>query len=135
MSEEKNIPKHWEIKKLGDICDKMSNGANVKQSEEKIGYPISRIETIWNETIDLDRVKYIAENNSEFKEKYALKKGDILFSHINSDLHLGKTAIYKNQTDVLIHGINLLLIRLKKDVSTDFLNYQFKLKRSRGEFI
>jgi len=135
MTEEIKIPTHWKIEKLGDLCDKMSNGANVQQNEEKIGYPISRIETIWNETIDQGRVKYIAENNSEFIAKYALQKGDILFSHINSDLHLGKTAIYKNQPEVLIHGINLLLIRLKGDISCDFLNYQFKLKRSRGEFI
>jgi type I restriction enzyme S subunit len=67
-------------------------------------------------------VKYVVENNKEFLEKYALRKGDILFSHINSDLHLGKTAVYKNQTEVLIHGINLLLIRLKENISSDFLN-------------
>ena len=135
MSEIKDIPEHWEIIKLGDLCDKISNGANVKQSDDKIGFPISRIETIWNETIDLNRVKYIAENNAEFIEKYALKRDDILFSHINSDLHLGKTAVYKDRPEILIHGVNVLLIRLKKDVSTDFLNYQFKLKRSRGEFV
>ena len=135
MSEIKDIPEHWEIIKLGDLCDKISNGANVKQSDDKIGFPISRIETIWNETIDLNRVKYIAENNAEFIEKYTLKRDDILFSHINSDLHLGKTAVYKDRPEILIHGVNVLLIRLKKDVSTDFLNYQFKLKRSRGEFV
>ena len=70
-----------------------------------------------------------------FIEKYALKKNDILFSHINSDVHLGKTAIFKNQTNILIHGINLLLIRLSKDALPDFFNYQFRYKRKNGEFI
>ncbi len=73
----------------------MSNGANAKQSDDKIGLPISRIETIWNETIDLGRVKYIQENDIAFVEKYSLKKDDILFSHINSDIHLGKTQSLK----------------------------------------
>ena len=132
---ENKIPNHWKIMKLEDLCEKMSNGANVKQQDERIGFPISRIETIWNETIDINRVKYIAEDSVEFKDKYALKKDDILFSHINSDLHLGKTAIYKNHPVVLIHGINILLIRVNQKVSADFINYQLKLKRCRGEFI
>ena len=129
------LPKDWKSVKLGDLCEKMANGTNVKQSDEKIGFPISRIETIWNETIDLSRVKYISENDTQFVEKYSLRKDDILFSHINSDIHLGKTAIFKNQISTLIHGINLLLIRLRKAVSADFLNYQFKYKKKRGEFI
>ncbi len=131
----KQLPKDWKWVKLGTVCEKMSNGANAKQSDDKIGYPISRIETIWNETIDLNRVKYISENNVAFVEKYSLKKDDILFSHINSDIHLGKTAIYKNQTKILIHGINLLLIRLNQDTLPDFFNYQFKFKRRQGEFM
>ncbi|MEO5777509.1 MAG: restriction endonuclease subunit S [Sediminibacterium sp.] len=138
MTETKNInqlPRGWKWVKLGDVCEKMSNGANAKQSDDKIGFPISRIETIWNETIDLDRVKYISETDVAFVEKYSLKKDDILFSHINSDVHLGKTAIFKNQTKTLIHGINLLLIRLNQNASPDFFNYQFKFKRRRGEFI
>ena len=138
MSEEQNIkqlPEGWKWVKLGEVCDKMTNGANAKQFEDKIGFPISRIETIWNEKIDLDRVKYIKENDEAFIAKYSLQRNDILFSHINSDVHLGKTAIFKNQPKVLIHGINLLLIRLNKDVIADFFNYQFKYKRKSGEFI
>ncbi len=106
-----------------------------QQFDDIICLPISRIETIWNETIDLRRVKYIQENDTAFVEKYSLKKDDILFSHINSDIHLGKTAIFKNQTKTLIHGINLLLIRLNKEALADFFNYQFRYKRRRGEFI
>ncbi|WP_061032650.1 restriction endonuclease subunit S [Vibrio splendidus] len=126
---------HWERVKLDDIQVRISNGANVTQHDQKVGYPISRIETIWNETIDFDRVKYIEEKDEEFVEKYKLQKGDILFSHINSDTHLGKTAIVKNTQQTLIHGINLLLIRLSDNVSSEFVNYQFKYLRYKGLFI
>jgi type I restriction enzyme S subunit len=135
MTKNSQLPEDWKWVKLGEVCSKMANGSNAKQSEDKIGYPISRIETIWNETIDLNRVKYIEENDEAFVAKYSLQKDDILFSHINSDIHLGKTAIFKNQTKTLIHGINLLLIRLSQDALPDFFNYQFKYKRSNGEFI
>jgi type I restriction enzyme S subunit len=135
MIEKNELPEGWSEKQLSDLLDRMSNGASVVQHVEKIGLPISRIETIWNETIDLNRVKYIYENDSTFIEKYKLEVGDILFSHINSDIHLGKTAIYKLSNFVLIHGINLLLLRPKKDISSKFLNYQFKFKRYNGEFM
>jgi type I restriction enzyme, S subunit len=133
--ENNNIRKHWQLKKLGDLCEKISNGANVKQFDESAGLPISRIETIWNEKIDYDRVKYIKENDITFVAKYSLKNNDILFSHINSDMHLGKTAIFKNaETKPLIHGVNLLLLRPLDDISADFLNYQLKFLRKSGSF-
>jgi type I restriction enzyme, S subunit len=135
MSEIKEIPKHWEVKKLGDVCEKITNGANAKQFDENIGLPISRIETIWNQQIDINRVKYIKENGRDFIEKYSLKFNDILFSHINSDIHLGKTAIYKSAPKILIHGINLLLIRTNHLVNPIYFNYYLIYLRARGKFI
>lgn len=135
MSMEHGVPASWAICKLDDVLLKMSNGANVTQHEEMVGYPICRIETIWNEGIDLGRVKYIKENDPAFVEKYALQYGDILLSHINSDTHLGKTGLFKNQIETLIHGINILLLRPVKDISPDFINYQLKHLRTKGAFI
>lgn len=129
------LPTGWIPVILDDLLTRISNGASVKQYDEKVGLPISRIETIWNETIDLQRVKYVKENDNEFVEKYRLKKGDILFSHINSDLHLGKTAIIISENLVLIHGINLLLLRTSELISSDFLNYHIKFYRVKGKFI
>lgn len=135
MTREKNIPKHWEIKKLGEVCEKITNGANVKQFDDNIGFPISRIETIWNQQIDINRVKYIKEDEKAFTEKYALQHNDVLFSHINSDIHLGKTAIYKSVPKVLIHGINLLLIRTNKSINPIYFNYHLNFLRAKGTFI
>lgn len=128
-------PDHWEVADLESIVDVMKNGANLKQlSEQNEGYlPITRIETIANEYIDLERVKYV-ETSPEIEEKYLVLKGDILFSHINSDKHLGKTAIYDG-SDKLIHGINLLLIRANERIQKPLLNYLFKYYRNKGEFI
>lgn len=130
-----NLPINWAVCNLDDILLKISNGANVTQYDEKVGYPISRIETIWNQGIDLDRVKYIKENDADFVEKYSLQHGDVLLSHINSDAHLGKTGVFKNQVKTLIHGINILLIRPVSNINSDFLNFQFNHLRTKGGFI
>ncbi len=130
-----NLPTGWIIVKLNDLIVRMSNGANVTQFDEPLGLPISRIETIWNETIDFKRVKFIKEREADFVEKYKLLENDILFSHINSDSHIGKTAIFRNLKNVtLIHGINLLLLRPSSEISALFLNYQLKFLRYKGAF-
>ena len=135
MIEEELLPKGWTIAKLDDLIIRMTNGANVTQFDEAVGFPISRIETIWNQTIDFKRVKYIKESDPEFIGKYKLQENDILFSHINSDIHIGKTAIIKNLNDVtLIHGINLLLLRVTTNVSAEYLNYQLNYLRFSGAF-
>jgi len=46
-------------------------------------------------------------------------------SHINSPIHVGKTAIYKpkEKNKTIIHGMNLLCIRLQDVINSDFVNY------------
>lgn len=129
------VPASWIKCELDDLILRMSNGANVKQFDEKVGLPISRIETIWNQLIDQNRVKYIKDCSDDFVTKYLIENSDILFSHINSDSHLGKTAIYKGSPPNLIHGVNLLLIRFSPEVSRRFMNYQFNFLRAKGAFI
>jgi len=132
---EKQLPKNWVETDLDTVVLRMTNGSSLKQEEEPFegSLPISRIETIWNETIDLDRVKYVDASEDNIK-KYALQKGDVLFSHINSDKHLGKTAVF-NLDETIIHGINLLLLRAIPQFNGDLLNYILRHYRFSGKFI
>ena len=131
----KELPKNWVDTDLDTVLSRITNGSSLKQSEITFdgSYPISRIETIWDESIDLNRVKYVKPSKDEI-EKYGLKKGDVLFSHINSDKHLGKTAVF-NLEEVLIHGINLLLLRTVPQFNGYLLNYLLRHYRFSGKFI
>ncbi|MBW9221499.1 restriction endonuclease subunit S [Methanothermococcus sp. SCGC AD-155-C09] len=129
------IPKSWEVVRLGDCLELIRNGTTRKQNKEGKGYPVTRIETISNGFIDIKKVGYVELSKKEV-EKYRLKFGDILFSHINSEPHLGKSTIYTEYPLLLIHGMNLLLIRSKKNILKPFfLNYLFNYYRERGVFI
>ncbi|MDM0957512.1 restriction endonuclease subunit S [Clostridium perfringens] len=113
--------------KLEELCEFIRNGASIKQFENAKGYPITRIETIADSYINLERVGYADIIDLSKYEDYLLNIGDILMSHINSEKHLGKTAIFENEDKKLIHGMNLLCIRPdKKLVSPKYLNYYFK---------
>lgn len=133
----KTLPNNWINTELGNILDIITNGINIEQLDYPINdksLPISRIETIANETIDFNRVKYCIPTQEQHN-KYLIAKGDILFSHINSDKHLGKTAIYNSETP-LIHGVNLLRLRSYENIYNSFLlNYVFKYLRMQGAFI
>jgi type I restriction enzyme, S subunit len=129
------IAKDWNVESLQDILVLLKNGLTVKQTREGNGYPITRIETISKERIDPNRVGYSKQINEKDIEAYKLKKGDILFSHINSLEHIGKTALYEGVPESLLHGMNLLLLRPKKaKINPNFLLYMLKLLRTRNVF-
>jgi type I restriction enzyme S subunit len=120
----------WGVKKLGKITISIKNGLSLDQNSEKIGYKVTRIETISNRQIDIEKVGYVM--TSKDISSYKLGIGDLLFSNINSVSHVGKVAFIDKDYD-LYHGMNLLNIRANKSLCDEkFLYYQLssvKLKR------
>ena len=106
---------------IGDVLELMTNGINCKQNKKGNGVKISRIETIANREINYQKTGFSKLTEVD-KKKYKLIKGDILFSHINSPIHVGKTAIYNGKED-LYHGINLLKLRVKKHISPNYFKH------------
>ena len=116
------------IFKLKDISEFIRNGVTIKQDiSSKEGIPITRIETISKGTIDFNKLGYANISKIEKYKEWLLKKGDILISHINSEKHLGKSAIYLDNNYDIIHGMNLLCIRaIDKKVFPEYLQLFFK---------
>jgi type I restriction enzyme S subunit len=131
-----NLPNGWTQTTFGDIVIRMSNGIAERQSKDIQGFPVTRIETISQGVINLERVGYLQNLSPETVEKYQLQEGDILFSHINSDTHLGKTAIFELNSLKLLHGMNLLRLQVDKSiVMPRFFYYLCNHYRSSGYFI
>ena len=114
----------WQRSNLGDVLAVLRNGLNCKQDKSGRGQKISRIESISLGSFDFSRVGY-ADINDNDKSKFKLSKGDILFSHINSPIHVGKTAVFDVDEDVY-HGVNLLLMRPTEAVSGAYLELYLK---------
>lgn len=126
----------WQTIKLGDCLSVIRNGLQDKQKKEVGKYKITRIETIGQEFLDLNRVQFADDISAEKVEQFRLRKGDILFSHINSDIHLGKSVLVDNDYSDVLHGMNLLLLRTKNDIILPaFLNFLFKYLRNNRLFI
>ena len=112
--------------KLGDCLSMIENGATIKQIEGAGGYPITRIETLSNDRFNRDRLGYADINNIESYKNHILDNEDLIMSHINSRQFLGRTVIYlKKGNEAIIHGMNVLRIKTKKDVLNPFYAYYY----------
>ncbi len=114
------LPHGWKWLPFGDLITSIQNGINGTQNDEKLGVPVSRIETLQKNDLDINRIKHIEVTVSDI-QKYQYKSGDLIFSHINSFEKVGKIALYNNQIPDLIHGVNLLKIRLVRYVNPSFV--------------
>ena len=104
------VPKNWCWIRLGSLLREIKNGTTIKQDKSAIGYKVTRIESLQNQTIDFDRLGTIV-NEQEIKDADWYWAGDIALSHINSAEHVGKTALINANMLPLVHGMNLLRLR------------------------
>lgn len=119
-------------KPLGELVEFMRNGTTAEQNQDGVGYPVTRIETISQGVVDSNRVRFVNLTYNELV-KWKLQVGDILFSHINSEEHIGKSALYEGQPTDLVHGMNLLLLRPAQDqVLPSFLHYFLRSPQARS---
>ncbi|UQB41359.1 restriction endonuclease subunit S [Thiomicrospira microaerophila] len=128
------LPKGWEWVRLGDLLNRISNGFSGKQVQFKTDFPLTRIETISQSEINYEKTGFVEVIPDDKREYYQLLLGDILLSHINSDLHVGKTAIKKDE-NLLYHGTNLILLRFNDLVDSSFYNLLLNQKRLSGYFL
>jgi len=78
----------------------------------------------------MDRVGWVELSDDEIA-KYSLEPGDILFSHINSVERLGNCAIYSDNENTLIHGMNLLRFQVDRaKVYSLFLLYYLRSEQA-----
>ena len=112
----------WVETSLDDVFESCKNGKNYKEDENQNGLPITRIQTIADGTINLQKVGF---GNLEEVDclDFLLREGDILFSHINSLPHVGKVAFVTDEHLPLVHGMNLLRMRFKSSCDSKFMFY------------
>jgi len=105
----------WPLVKLEAVSEFIRNGASIKQSSDAAGLPITRIETIADRAVNLDKCGYADVSEGEYLN-YRLRNGDILISYINSEKHLAKCAIFESDRRDIVHGMNLLCLRPRCEV-------------------
>ena len=103
----------WSARPLTNVVRSISSGLSLTQTNGSNGFRVTRIETIADGTVDINRVGRVTTDQDI--SSYLLSIGDILVSNINSISHIGKSVLIDRYYD-LYHGMNLLRIEALSDV-------------------
>lgn len=93
------ISPNLSYKKIGDCITSSQYGISISMNEEKIGYPIYRMNEIHNFLCDLDVNKYADITEEELKT-FKLHNKDVIFNRTNSFEWVGRTGIYYQNDNV-----------------------------------
>ena len=124
----KTNDKNWEIKKLGEVVQ-TQYGTSKKATSIVDKFPILRMNNItYSGEMDYKDLKYIELSDSE-KEKFLLKKGELLFNRTNSKELVGKTGLFNLDIPMAFAGY---LIRIKP---SNLIHSKFLLFFMNSEFM
>lgn len=125
---ENRLPEGWTWTNFGDLVENSLIGLDrgkSQQSKESIpgrfGY--IKMNYIYEGKVDLFGLVFVPASESEVK-KYCIEDGDVLFNTRNSLELVGKTGIVKLPKPNTLFNNNLMRIRTKSNVLSDFLCFQ-----------
>lgn len=116
--------KGWEVKHLGELCDKISNGYNAKLEEDTYkteGIMYFRCQNVWRNHFDYSDLVYIDEDTNQKMKSSSLKHNDFLITKIGrintENSSLGRVSLYEGDDDKANLSGNLCFARLTKDIA------------------
>ena len=112
----------WEVKKLGDVCELITDGVHNSPPYVDIGIPMLDSKHIDNsfQIDDSNPTKFISEETDQLlSQRCKPKENDILISSRGS---IGKIAIVRKGQNFNIMG-NIILLRLPKSLDKKFIVY------------
>jgi type I restriction enzyme, S subunit len=115
-SNKKKFPKGT----IRDVVTEVKYGTS-SPAEDEGSYPYLRMNNITpNGYMDYSKLKYINIIDEKEKEKYVVRKGDLLFNRTNSKELVGKTGVFNENTEMIIAGY-LIRVRTNEKANPWFL--------------
>ena len=102
INEETGLPEGWMIGSIKDLVNVTSGYAYKSKNWKEKGYPVVKIKTIQNNTLNLKDAGFIDEETALKTEKYRLKEGEIVIAMTGATV--GKTGLVpKTNKDVFLN--------------------------------
>jgi type I restriction enzyme S subunit len=74
------IPSEWEVVRLGEVCDRITDGTHQSPETKEEGFPYITSQNIRNWGFDLSVIKYISkEAHEKITARCSPQKGDVLY--------------------------------------------------------
>ena len=112
MMTEENTKK---LSEISDITGGITKGRDLKQAET-IYLPYLRVANVQNGFLDLTEIKEI-ELKVDEKEKYLLKKGDVLYTEGGDRDKLGRGTVWNEEIPDCVHQNHVFRARVDKSIA------------------
>ena len=117
-----SLPSHWQIKKLGEVCDSIQYGYTESSSKENIGPKFLRITDIQDNRVLWEDVPHCKIEENQIS-KYLLKDGDLLFARTGATV--GKSFLIKGKIPKSVFASYLIRVRVGNEVFDKFISFYF----------
>lgn len=121
--EVKDVSYSWETKKLGEISSDISYGYTASSTGKPIGPKMLRITDIQGNRVDWKQVPFCEIDESK-KEKYLLKKGDLVFARTGATV--GKSFLINDQPPESVYASYLIRVRCRLENSIKYFALFFQ---------
>jgi len=127
------IDPDWEMVAIGDYFESTKLGLVKKKGEQNDEYPYVKMENITNSGyLDLSKVVYVEAKDSELKGN-TLNSGDFIYNTRNAPNLVGKCTVYHGENGKYLFNNNILRIRFKDGLNSDFVNYYLNSKEGKAK--
>ena len=107
---------------IGGFLETCQYGLSQAMNDEKLGYPMFKMNDIDNAFLFDDQVRYANISESILKE-FQLQKNDVLFNRVNSEEFVGRTGIFKlNLRATFASYLIKLAVYNNGEILPDYLN-------------
>lgn len=107
------LPEGWCWATVDQVSDGVHYGSSTKTSPDRKGVPVLRMGNIQDGMLNLDNLKYLPPDHSEFP-RLLLAAGDLLFNRTNSAELVGKTAVYRGSPNPCSFASYLIRVRMQR---------------------
>lgn len=106
---------------VSDILKKCQYGLSLAMNDEKIGYPMFKMNDINDAFMLDDNVRYADVSKNELTG-FTLEKNDVLFNRVNSEEFVGRTGIFKTDRESVFASYLIRLQPNEQEILPDYLN-------------
>lgn len=124
------IPEDWEVKRLGEVCTRITDGTHGTPEKQKNGIPYLTAIHIKDGVIDYNNCYYLTEeDHKEIYQRCNPEFGDILMVNIGA----GVGSVAMNRVDYEFSLKNVALLKPKKNILMgEFLESYLLFSKSRN---
>ena len=118
------LPKDWEMVQLKEVTDKITDGEHFKPKTEESGIPFLSAKDVRDEGVLFDNPLYISEETAKKAlQRCNPQRGDVLI--VSRGATVGRMCVVNTDRQFCLLG-SVILIKVNKDINSEFLNYVLK---------